>query len=74
MQKVVDWLMRHEREKLAERERTIDMEVNQRVAHVLASMDPFEPLLKEFHGIFSEEHERVEDPLDEKGQLQMRVW
>jgi hypothetical protein len=74
MQRLVDYFTRHEREKLAERERTISDEVNRRVAQTLAQMDPFEPLLKEFHGIFSEEHERVEDPLDEKGQLQMKIW
>ena len=62
------------RKKFTERELELDNEVNQRVAHVLASMDPFEPLLKEFHGIFSEEHERVEDPLDEKGKLLLRIW
>lgn len=70
----VDIFFKKERVRLAEREANITNEVNQRVAQTLAQMDPFEPLLKEFHGIFSEEHERVEDPLDEKGQLSMKIW
>ena len=70
----VDIFFKKERARLATREANITSEVNQRVAQTLAQMDPFEPLLKEFHGIFSEEHERVEDPLDERGQLQMKVW
>jgi hypothetical protein len=70
----VDIFFKKERARLAEREQHIDNEVNQRVAQVLAQQDPFEPLLKDFHGIFSEEHERVEDPLDERGQISMRLW
>ena len=70
----VDIFFKKERARLAEREANITLEVNQRVAQTLAQMDPLETLFKEFHGIFSEEHERVEDPLDEKGQLLMRTW
>lgn len=75
------FLFKREREALAEREAalmsreaSLTSEVNRRVATTLAQMDPFEPLLKEFHGIFSQTHERVEDPLDAFGQLAMRVW
>ena len=68
------FLFRKEWEAVQKERYTFSALVDQRVAMVLAQMDPFEPLLREFHGIFSEEHERVEDPLDEKGQLQMRVW
>lgn len=59
---------------LSQKESDIDKEVNRRVAATLAQMDPFEHLLREFHGIFSQEYERVEDQLDAKGQLMMRQW
>jgi len=47
---------------------------NQRFAEYISKMDPFEPLLKKFHGVFSEEYERVEDKLDARGRLMMMMW
>lgn len=60
--------------KLDEQERLLNETVNQRVAAVLSHMDPFEPLMKEFRGIFSEEFEHPEDKLDARSQLLMRTW
>lgn len=51
-----------------------DLSVNQRVAKVISEMDPFEPLMKEFHGIFSAEWTRPEEKLNEPGQLSMKMW
>ena len=62
------------RDYIRELENEVDMRVNRRVAEVLSKMDPFEPLLKEFHGAFSYEFERVEDALDERSKLNMSMW
>lgn len=48
--------------------------VDARVASVISKLDPFEPLMKEFRGIFSKEYAHPEDKLDAKGQLMMRMW
>lgn len=61
-------------QELEERERAINDTVNQRVAGVLAKSDPFEPLLKEFHGIFSEEYEKPEDQLNPVSEMQLKMW
>lgn len=52
----------------------LDEKVSQRVAVIVSKMDPFEPLMKQFHGIFSEEFERPEENLDAAGQLRMAMW
>ena len=57
-------------EKLAKAEEII----NQRVAMALMQMDPFEPFMKKYHGIFSKEYERVEDKLDEPSQIHLFTW
>lgn len=49
-------------------------EANVRVARIISSMDPFEPVLKLFHGVFSEEYERPEDPLDVRSQYNLKMW
>src|ERR1035441_2802519 len=49
-------------------------EVNMRVAKMMSSMDPLEPVLKLFHGIFSIEYERPEDKLDKKSQFNMKMF
>ncbi len=67
-------LFRSELERLARRERDLNTEVNQRVAAAVSKIDPIELLMKDFHGIFSKTHERVEDPLDDPGQLMMQIW
>lgn len=54
--------------------RDLDMEVNRRVAKIFSEMDPFEPLMREFHGIFSEEFEHPEDNLDYPSALRLYMW
>lgn len=49
-------------------------EVNFRVAKIINGMDPLEPVLKMYHGVFSDEYERPEDNLDKKSQLNMKMW
>lgn len=44
-------------------------EVDQRVAAVLSQMDPFEPLMRQFTGIFSEEYTKPEDGLNDRDRL-----
>lgn len=51
-----------------------DNRVNQRVAKIISEMDPFEPLMKQFHGVFSQEYERPEEKLSPQGQLGMAMW
>jgi len=51
-----------------------ETKMNQRVAKIIADMDPFEPLMNEFHGIFSEEFTAPEDNLDYPGQLRLYMW
>lgn len=59
---------------LESRAQDIEFKINQRVAEVISKIDPFEILRKEFHGIFSEEFDRPEDKLDERGKLGMAMW
>ena len=61
------------REALASRN-DVENQVNLRVAAVLAQMDPFEPLLKQFHGVFSTEYEHPEENLDDRGRLTLLTW
>ena len=63
-----------ELDRLAERELALAQMVNQRVAHVLNTMDPFEPLLRKYHVIFSEEYPRPEDKLSPQSQFQFFLW
>lgn len=48
--------------------------VDQRVAEIVAKHDPFEALLKNFEGTFSEDYERAEERLDAAGQMAMKLW
>lgn len=52
----------------------IDMQVNQRVAKMISEMDPFEPLMKQFHGVFSEQYEHPEQRLDTPSRMRMYMW
>lgn len=54
--------------------REVDNRVNRRVARILDEMDPFEPLLKKFQGVFSKEYQHPEDKLDERSQILMTTW
>lgn len=55
-------------------EKEVALRVNQRVADVLSTMDPFEPLLRKYHVIFSPEYPRPEDKLSAKSQYDFFVW
>lgn len=49
-------------------------EVNLRLAKIMNNLDPFEPVLKLFYGVFSEEYERPEDKLDARSQMNLKMW
>lgn len=51
--------------------KNIDQETSRRVAEIVSKMDAFEPLMKEFHGLFSQEFRHPEENLDQPGQLGM---
>lgn len=53
---------------------SIETQVNQRVAEALMKMDPFEPFLKKFHGIFSEEFVQPEDNLSPQNRIRLFSW
>lgn len=55
-------------------DKQIQVEVDARAAKFIASIDPFQILMKEFHGVFSDEFEHPEDRLDAKGKLGMMMW
>lgn len=70
-----EWHEIKKREKiLAYKEREVDERVNQRVADFLLTMDPFEPLLKKYHVIFSEDYPRPEDKLAPQSQFEFLRW
>lgn len=49
-------------------------EINTRVAEVVSKMDPFEPVMKLFNGVFSKEYERPEDSLSEQHKVTFYMW
>lgn len=59
---------------LIARERQIEEIINQRVAEVITQMDPFEPLMRKYHGIFSEQYTKPEDKLDDPSRLRLFMW
>lgn len=59
---------------LEARAKDVEMKVNLRVAEYISKMDPFEPLMKQFHGVFSEEYEHPEDNLDDRSKLGFMMW
>ncbi len=60
--------------RLDDKEKLIDVTINQRVAEVLLQQDPFEPLLKKFRGVFSKEFEKPEDHLDARSKVMLLMW
>lgn len=56
---------------LGELARNIDLETNRRVAELVSKMDPYEPLMRSFNSIFSEDYSRPEDKLDEPSKMAM---
>lgn len=55
-------------------EQEITRRVNQRVASFIATMDPFEPLMRSFNCIFTDDFERSEDGLNALEQLRLKNW
>lgn len=68
------FIVRTEMRELKEALSKSENETNQRVSKILSEMDPFEPLMKEFHGIFSKDFQRMEEGMDERSQLQFFMW
>jgi hypothetical protein len=75
------WLFKPEYEMLnvsrdafAQRQKELDIEVNQRVAFTLSKMDPFELVMREYHGVFGEDFEHPEDRLDERSVYALRSF
>lgn len=58
----------------AKRLLAVDMDVNVRVAKIISEMDVFEPLMKKYHGVFSEDLEHPEERLDYPSRLQLYMW
>lgn len=56
------------------REKALEQEVNQRVARFLTAMDPFEPLMRSFNCIFTEDFDKSEDGLNALEQLRLKNW
>ncbi len=56
------------------RERDFEMLVNNRVADIVMKMDPWEPLLKKYNIVFSDEWQRPEDNLDAQSQHILFQW
>lgn len=56
------------------RAKDFELKVNQRVAEYIGHMDPFQPLMKEFHGIFSDEFEHPEEKLDDRSRIGFLMW
>lgn len=52
----------------------LEFTVNNRVADALFKMDPFEPFLKKYNVIFSEEWDRPEDRLDQISRIRLFTW
>lgn len=51
-----------------------DIEVNQRVAMLINDMDPYEPYMRRFKGVFSDEFDNPEDKLREADKMGMWMW
>lgn len=80
-QKVAMWLapeyelsLNKQRKELVAKEAELVLEVNRRVADIVAKMDPFEPFFKKYHVVFSKEWAKPEDKLDTQSQLRLFQW
>lgn len=71
--KAGEWFFAHQLKVILKKEREIDSIIGQRVAEIVSKMDPFEPLMKQFHGVFSEEYQHPEQQLSDPGQIQMEM-
>lgn len=60
--------------KLREDTEKIEHTINQRVAEALLKVDPFELVLRDFHGVFSHDFEKMEEPLNDQSKLRLSMW
>lgn len=51
-----------------------EQEVGRRVAEALLKVDPFELVLRDFHGVFSQDFEKMEEPLNDQSKLRLSMW
>lgn len=51
-----------------------DAKISQRVAAIISQMDPLEPAMKLFNGIFSEDFQKPEQNMDARSRLQFLMW
>lgn len=72
--RIAKWLSPEYAKELEQKEKNIQQDINQRVADALMHMDPFEPFLKKFHGIFSEEFVQPEDNLSAPNRIRLFSW
>lgn len=72
--RIGSWFFKKELRGLILKERSLDDEIGRRVAQALAQMDPFEPLMREYGSIFSDEYERMEEKLNPQSQMQLMMW
>lgn len=62
---------------MKEKDKAIEIaqkDADQRFAKMIMQMDPLEPLMRKFNGIFTPEFTHPEDKLNESGQLGMKMW
>lgn len=79
--KIAGWLsperearLNTDRARFQDQVRNFDYEVSSRVAEIILKMDPFEPLMKKYNVIFSEEWEKPEENLDAPSQIRLFMW
>lgn len=68
---VLAWLFKPELDGIIKLKLETEQMINLRVAEAILKIDPWELIMKEYHGVFSEEYKRPEESLDAPGQLQM---
>lgn len=68
------WICREYIHALDTRERFIEAEVSGRVAEFISKMDPWEPLMRKYNVVFSEDYQHAEDKLNEQGRLGLFMW
>lgn len=81
LHRIAQWLapererqLNTERVEFQKRVRDFDIEVNSRVADIILKMDPYEPFLKKYNVIFSENWEKSDDRLDDQSRLSLYMW
>ena len=71
---MAEFVFRKELDELIRMQREQENIINQRVAEIVAKMDPWELIMKEYHGVFSEEYQHPEYQLNEQGKFLMEAF